>query len=325
MASRGDSSRVYKAWHHVLALLSAALLMAFCWSFFRLPQANLLLVTFCFLAVSVLYAVPDWKKRFFLLLRMACAAAVLQFLVGICREDKILLVLLPALCSLVILHAMPGRGAGCAMCIAGFLAFSAPGGWMPAVDRAFGILIGIPIVMAVTAIFHSSAPEPSGFYQPFSLRDAFALSFLLGLGIWISEALKMAQGVWIMLTVLFICQFAYASGEYAEASLERLVATPAGLLCGGLLMGALTSFDCRCVYLLPLIGALGFFFLFERNSFFLFTLLFMTAFSMFADWATGDGRNFNFAELLFWRSAATCIGALLMFLYGKFSHSEAAA
>ena len=51
-------------------------------------------------------------------------------------------------------------------------------------------------------------------------------------------------------------------------------------------------------------------------------LLFMTAFSMFADWATGDGRNFNFAELLFWRSAATCIGALLMFLYGKFSHSE---
>ena len=90
-------------------------------------------------------------------------------------------------------------------------------------------------------------------------------------------------------------------------------------------MGALTSFDYRCVYLLPLIGALGFYFLFDRKSFFLFTLLFMTAFSMFADWATGDGRNFNFAELLFWRSAATGIGALLMFLYGKFSHSEAAA
>ena len=104
MASWGDSRRVYKAWHHVLALLSAALLMAFCWSFFRLPQANLLLVTFCFLAVSVLYSVPDWKKRFFLLLRMACAAAVLQFLIGICREDKILLVLLPALPAFVPKH-----------------------------------------------------------------------------------------------------------------------------------------------------------------------------------------------------------------------------
>ena len=325
MALRGESVPVSGPWHHVMALLTAAMLMAFCWSFLRLPEGNLLMVAFCFLSASSLYAVTDGRKRFALLLPMAFCAASLQFLIGICREDKLLLILLPALAAAMILRFLPGKASACSMCIAGYLAFFAPGGWLPAFDRACGIMIGIPVVLFATWIFHSYLPEKNGFYDSFGTRDSFLLAFLLGIGTWLAEALQLGQGPWIMLTVLFICQFSSASGRYGDASLDRTLAVPVGLLLGGLYLGCLAFFNYRFIYLLVPFGALSFYLLNRTGGFFWFTVFFMMAFSVYADWATGDLHRFHFMTMFSERSAATLIGSVFMILYDKLLKGEGSA
>ena len=314
IAKRGDRS-FSGAWQHTMALLTAGLTMVICWSFFCFPQADLVVLSSCFLSTSVIFSIPSGWRRAAQLLPMSLSAAILQFLIGICREEKILLVILPVLTAALIFHYLPGRGASCAMCIAGFLSFFAPGGFLPAAERAWEIGLGIPMILTAGALFHSSVPEPAGFYETFSTKESCILAFMLGLGIWISESLKMAQGPWIMLTILFICQFAYGSGDYIRTSRDRIIATPAGLLLGGIYMGCLTYFDYRFIYLLVPIGVLGFYLLYRKNSFFLFTVFFMMTFSIYADWSTGDSRRFHFVELLFWRSAATLIGTGILLLF----------
>jgi len=316
MAARGELSvQTAEAWNSVMAMLTAALLMSFCWSFLRLPEANLLMVTFCFLSALILYPVADGWKRFRLLLPMAFCAMTLQFLIGICREDKLLLVILPSLAAAGILHFLPGRATACSMCIIGYLAFFAPGSWLPAADRACGIAVGIPIVLFANALFHSRLPEKSRADDRFSLSDSLQLGFLLGIGTWLAEALNMAQGAWIMLTILFICQFCCNSGNYAEASLERIIAVPLGLLLGGLFLGCLVFFDYRFIYLLFPFGAFSFYLLRRNGDFRGFTMLFMMAFSIYADWSTGDIHRFHFAEMVFQRTIATLIGSVFMMAY----------
>ncbi len=322
MALRGESVPVSGPWHHVMALLTAALLMAFCWCFLRLPEGNLLMVAFCFLSASVLYQVPDGWKRFRLLLPMAFCASSLQFLIGICREEKWLLVFLPPLTAAGILRYLPGKVTACSMCIAGYLAFFAPCGWLPAVDRACGIALGIAAVLLSTAVFHSHLTPKSNFYDRFSTAESLRLGFLLGLGTWLSEALKLGQGPWIMLTILFVCQFSCISGRYADASLDRVIATPLGLLLGGLFLGCLAFPDYRFIYLLFPFGAFSFYRLNRKGDFFGFTVFFMMAFSIYADWSTGDIHRFHFADLLAERSAATLIGAVLMILYDGIRKGE---
>lgn len=322
MAFRGKSVPVSGPWHHVMALLTAALLMAFCWSFLRLPEGNLLMVAFCFLSASALYSIPDAWKRFRLLLAMAFCAAFLQFLVGICREEKLLLVLLPALTAAAVLRFLPGRGISCSMCIVGYLAFFAPGSWQPAIDRACGIMLGIPMILSATAVFHSYLPEKSGFYERFSTSDSLLLAFLLGTGTWLAEALKLGQGAWIMLTILFICQFCCGTERYAEASLDRTIAVPLGLLLGGLFLGCLAFFNYRFIYLLFPFGAFSFYQLNRNGDFFWFTVFFMMAFSIYADWSTGDIRRFHFAAMLVQRSIATLIGSVFIVLYDRLRKRE---
>ena len=322
MAFRGESVPLSGPWHHVMALLTAALLMAFCWSFLRLPEGNLLMVAFCFLSASTLYNIPSARKRFRLLLSMAFGATSLQFLIGVFREDKILLVLLPALAAAAILRFLPGKAGACSMCIACYLAFFAPGGLLPAIDRAFGILLGVPMILFATWVFHSHAPEKRAFYDSFDAADSLLMAFLLGVGTWLSKALKMGQGPWIMLTILFICQFCCGTNRYAKASVDRTFAVPLGLLLGGLFLGCLAFFNYRFIYLLFPFGAFSFYQLNRNGDFFRFTVFFMMAFSIYADWSTGDIRRFHFAELLVQRSIATLIGSVFMILYENLRKGE---
>lgn len=315
--ARRENRHDFSSWHRVMGQFTACFLMAACWCFCRFPHANFLIVTFCVLSASILYNIPSGKKRFSLLLRMSLAAASLQFLIGICREEKILLLFLPSLASAAIFHALPSRGASCGMCIAGFLAFFAPGGYLPAVDRALEIALGIPMILAGSAVFHSSEPEPDGFYKTFDAKESGLLALMLGIGIWIAEALKMQQGAWIMLTFLFIVQFAYANGEYRRASRERIIAAPIGILLGGIFMGCLTYFDYRLIILLIIPAALGFYLLYQKKSFFLFTVFFMMTITVYADWQTGESCRFHFCELLFWRTAATMTGAGITLLFQR--------
>ena len=116
---KGLSTHFRRAMNHSLSLMAAAVIMAFFWCFFRLPDANLLMVTFAFLATSVLYDVDGWKDRLKLSLIMALYASMLQFLVGICHQAKFLQVILPALFSFFTLRSLDNRCAACAVIIVG--------------------------------------------------------------------------------------------------------------------------------------------------------------------------------------------------------------
>lgn len=324
MVLRGEHSiHISEPLNYAASMLAAALLMALCWSFLRLPHGNVLMTTFCFLSASVLHRIPDGWKRFRRILPMAFSAGLLQFLIGICREEKLLLAVIPAAVSAGILRYLRGKGAACSMCIVGFLAFFAPGGWQAAADRACGIALGIPIVLLASALFHSELPEKEGKDICFSWQESLRLGFLLGLGIWLTEALKLGQGAWIMLTMLFICQYSIGTGCYSEASLERIIGTPAGLLLGGVFLGTFAFFDYRFIYLLFPLGALGFYLLRKNGDFFLFTVFFMLTFSIYADWAAGDVHRFHFADLFMQRTAATLIGSLFMILYDSMRRKDA--
>ena len=49
------------------------------------------------------------------------------------------------------------------------------------------------------------------------------------------------------------------------------------------------------------------------------------AFSVYADWATGDIHRFHFATMLAERSVATLIGSVFMILYDNLRKGEGSA
>ena len=116
------------------------------------------MVTFAFLTTSVLYDVDGWKDRLKLSLIMALYASTLQFLVGICHQAKFLQVILPALFSFFTLRSLDNRCAACAVIIVGYLGFFAPGGFMPSIDRAIGIFVGVIAIMLATALVGLTLP-----------------------------------------------------------------------------------------------------------------------------------------------------------------------
>jgi hypothetical protein len=75
--------------------------------------------------------------------------------------------------------------------------------------------------------------------------------------------------------------------------------------------------DYRLAYLTLLFGATGFFMLYYRHDFFWFSLFFMFAFTVCADWMSGALRDFHFMQFLFARSLATAIGAALLLIIEK--------
>ena len=97
---------------------------------------------------------------------------------------------------------------------------------------------------------------------------------------------------------------------------QRIWAVPAGIIIGGFLLGTFYQIDYRFIWLLPFIGATGFFILYNSGNFFLFSIIFMITLTFFADWLTGDGNRFNFWNNFFARTAATWIGAVIELLAG---------
>ena len=154
------------------------------------------MVTFAFLATSVLYDVDGWKDRLKLSLIMALYASTLQFLVGICHQAKFLQVILPALFSFFTLRSLDNRCAACAVIIVGYLGFFAPGGFMPSIDRAIGIFVGVIAIMLATALVglvHLRHAYISTFGKPFTLIEAWRITLMLGFGTFISNVLKLSQ------------------------------------------------------------------------------------------------------------------------------------
>ena len=133
----------------------------------------------------------------------------------------------------------------------------------------------------------------------------------LAVGTAISQLLRLPQGTWIVLTILFINMSKPSAIPSPKLAWQRIFAVPLGIFMAGLLLGAFFRVDYRLIWLLPFIGAATFSVLYGSGNFFLFSILFMITLTIFSDWLMGPDQKFNFRELFFFRSAATLIGALL--------------
>ena len=146
---------------------------------------------------------------------------------------------------------------------------------------------------------------------------------MLGFGTFISNVLKLSQGPWIMLTIVFIYLAVNETQDHVYFSKRRIFSVPLGLFLGAMYMSCLVYFNYQFIYLIPLLGALGFFILYYYDDYFFFTVMFMVAFSIYADWATGDMHQFHIREMILSRSLATTIGIVLVLLFQTYFLPEA--
>ena len=225
----------------------------------------------------------------------------------------LLQILLTSFFVYFVFSTLPDYRAGCMVMLVGYLAFFAPSGWEMAVSRSLDIFTGIVVVMAVTTLGNwgqerdEKAPVPMQ-YTPY---QTWILAAELGVGMLIYKLLDLPQGPWIMLTIIFIrlCKSPDISTE--KLVFQRIFAVPLGIITGGFLLETFCRVDERFIYLIPFIGASGFFVLYKNGNFFLFSFIFMITLTMFSNWMAGPYQRFDFWEIFFSRTAATLLGALL--------------
>ena len=148
--------------------------------------------------------------------------------------------------------------------------------------------------------------------RPLPLRNAAIVTAELTAGTVIAQIIDHEQMAWIMLTILFIHLAESPQTPPADLAGKRVIATLPGIIFGGMYLSAFCSVNYRMIYIVPFSGALSFFVLYLKNDYFLFTLLFMFSVTLFADWLPGNGRGFVFTEMMFVRSLAAVIGAVLL-------------
>lgn len=309
---------LFTALKHSIVLLSGMLLMIMLWAWGRIPGANLLLVVFTFLASGFLLEVRPFKKRLHLAIAMTVSASAIQFLFSISNGLPFLQVLLAFALTALVFLTIPDFRAGCIVLITGNLAFAAPAGFVPGANRSLDILYGLLIIAVTTALGNTGIPKesPGLVLQKYSPYQAFMRAAELGIGCWIFKVLQLKHGVWVMLTVLFIAMSETTPVQAKRLSFQRIFAIPLGIMFSGFLLGSFCTVDHRLIYLLPFIGAGGFFILYNYGNFFLFSTIFMITLTAVSDWLTGTNSRFNFWESFFSRTAATLLGALIeLFLH----------
>ncbi len=317
------SAEFQLARHRTFILTAAALAMMFIWAFLRMPDGNLLIAVFAFLSAVRLAELKTTELRLRVLAGMIIAAAVLQYIISATHIVIPLNILLPAAASYFILKNLPAASAHPAL-LTGFLAYTAPPGALAAANRVIDILIAGSVALTISYLaagngLLNSSDKPGA---SLSVREAFTGSLTILCAVFLYHFLSMKQGIWIILTIIFI-NLSRKPGECSsELIRQRIFSVPLGIMLGGMYSATAVSLDYRLAYLMILPGALGFFMLYYRHDFFSFSLFFMCAFTVYADWTTGTFREFHFLQLLSARSLATVIGAALLLFIEKITKTN---
>lgn len=301
------------------ALLAAMLTMAAAWCCFHLPGAHLPMVAFAFLSASALCDISRFNLRMRRCFALIGGAAATQIALGTVSNHPLVQLPVAMIFSYIILSCMADRQAAIIVLLTAFLSLQSPPGLTAALERSMDMLVSGITVLLITTVCNLFAPDIAGESyqpQPYSPRQSAIITAELACGFIIFLLLKHEQAVWIMLTILFIHMAENPRAPLPGLVKRRIAATPIGILLGGAYLAAFGSFNYRASYIVPLTGTLGFFMLYLKNDYFLFTLLFMFTLTVFSDWMLGSYHRFHFTEILFVRSLATVIGGILL-LCGK--------
>ena len=301
------------------ALLAAMLTIAAALSFLHLPGANLQMAAFAFLSSAALCSLSDFNLRTQYCILMIAGAAAVQFLIGITGNHPLLRIIFSILFSFFILFEMPDRQLAVIVLIVGCLTLFAPPGVTASLNRCMDIVFAGTAVLLVTSasnIFRSDLPDTTPTLRPYTVAQAAVITAELAAGFIIFQISGHEQAAWIMLTILFIHMAENPRSALPDLVRWRIIATPLGILAGGLFLACFNSTNYQLIYLVPLTGTLSFFMLYLKNDYFLFTFLFIFTLTLFTDWMLGTGSRFHFTDILLTRSAAAMIGGVLL-LCGK--------
>ena len=314
------SVKFQQAFANTFILLTAALAAAFLWAYLRMPQGNLLIAVFSFLSAVKISEYPLREQQLRVLAVITAGTVSMQFIVGATGHCQLLNLILPPLASYIFLRTM-APGTAYLVLLTGFLAYSAPFGVYDAAGRSIDILIAAAAVMAINILLSGKLKKPADPVpeSPLPRRRALLESLIIFCALLLCKLLAMPQGIWIVLTVIFIYMIRQPGESNRSLVRQRIFSVPLGILLGGIYSGSTVAVDYRLAYLMPLIGAVGFFTLYYRHNFFSFSLFFMFAFTIYADWMSGTYRAFNFAQFLFARTLATIIGAAILLFLEKLS------
>ena len=312
------SVRFELACYHALVLLATACAMILLWAYYRLPQASSLVVVFAFLSAVKVSNYPTWEMRLRILTGLLAGTIALQYTISATYNLPFINVLLPSAASALILKIMP-HGAAYLVLLCGFLSYSTDLSVYSVTERIIDITLAGLVALLVSSAATSAMPEniPSQTEAKLSNAKVLLVSWTLFCAIFLYKLLNMPQGIWIVLTIIFVYMTQDANESTVPLVRQRIFAVPAGILLGGLYSAAIVMFDYQLAYLAPLIGTAGFFMLYYRHDFFSFTLFFMFAFTLCADWQSGAWREFHFMQFLFARTLATAIGATLLLIIEK--------
>ena len=307
------------------ALLAAMLIMAAAWSLLHLPGANLQMVTFAFLSATALCNVPDFNTRLNCCLQMVAASAAAQFVIGITANYPAARILIDLLITFFILIAIPEKQNAIIVLLVANLALFAPPGFSASLNRSMDIAVAGMVVLLVTTLNNflvPPSPQTANQTNSFSLREAAIISAEVTTGFIIAQLFDHEQFYWIMLTILFIHLSATPKNPLPRLVKKRIAATPLGIFLGGFYLACFNTTGDRMIYIIPITGTLGFFMLYLKNDYFIFSLLFMFSLTLFSDWMLGTYQRYHFTELLVIRTLATVTGGILLLCGKKLMQKE---
>ena len=312
------SADLQQARYHIAIQIAAAAAIIFIWVCLRMPEGNLLIAVFTLLSAVRISDTASLKRRFKLLAGMMIASSILQYIISATYNIQLLNILLPPATGYFILRTMPTASAYPVL-LTGFMTYSAHPGAYAAAQRIIDIIIAGSAAWVITwsATFNIRSRQDKNSGEPLAPGEVFIKSLTIFCAVLLYKILSIPQGIWIVLTIIFIYIARQPGQHSSELVRQRIFSVPLGILLGGLYSASAVVLDYRLAYLAPLIGAAGFFALYSRHDFFSFSLLFMAAFTVCADWLDGTFREFNFWQLLFARSLATLIGTAVLLLVEK--------
>ncbi len=296
-------------------LFAAILLISAARGFFRMPDTGMPVIVFTFLTSALLTGVAPFSRRAGTAVILALYASAAQFLTAVTAVMPLLQIITSAVFAFFTFSTLSDRRAGCIVMITGYLALSAQPGFLPAAGRCMDIFAGVIIIAAVTSFPGMENGENITVFRQTSGVQWYRnilLAAELAAGNLLAQLLQLKQGVWVMLTILFISMSETTPESGKRLAVQRAAAVPAGIIAGGFLLETFCSIDYRFVYLVPVLGAAGFFILYNYGDFFIFSVVFMLTLTVFSDWMSGTYQPFHFKDTFISRSLSTLLGALLV-------------
>ncbi|MBQ9788664.1 MAG: hypothetical protein IJW31_03595 [Lentisphaeria bacterium] len=317
MLNQSQNNQLQYASTKVCTLFITFLIMIIITAFCRFPSVNLQVIVFAFLSSTVLFDVESAAERFNLVCRMFLSVSILQFAAGILGAYPLLQIIVFSFFSWYIAAFIRDKSAVFVVLIAGSLDFFVANNYQNLINRIVILLVGTLVALGVATCSRLLVKNIQIVNLQTTKLNAFCLSLMICSGLLIVELFKLKQGIWVILTIFFI---GFAANEYqkiVQLAKARIYSVPLGLLSGMLYLSCFTNLDYRFFYLMPFLGAIGFFILYYSGNYFFFSFFFMLCFMLYADLSMGSSREFHAWQLIFARSLSSWLGVAILVIFGN--------